>query len=128
MTDPDVDEKKTKHLKKIARDIILNDYQFNQMTPIIKKIKVMLCGYDSIYGYYEPDYQRVCEAYIKWLRGEFTPTDVTKRVFDTGDENYWSDFGNYMFYNSTESGWGTAVRIGCGISLHSLFIKTLDIL
>lgn len=115
MTDPDVDEKKTEKLKLMMKNVIMNDYKFNQMLAFTRKIKVMILGYDPTYGYYEPDYQRVCDAYIKWLNGEFTPTDVNKRVFDTGDENYWSDFGNYMFYNSTESGWGTAVRIGCGI-------------
>ncbi len=115
LTDPYVDEKKTEKLKLMMKNVIMEDYKFNRMLPFTKKIKVMLLGYDSTYGYYEPDYKRVCEAYIKWLNGEFTPAEVNKRIFDTGDENYWSDFGNYMFYNSTESGWGTAVRIGCGI-------------
>lgn len=115
ITDPDYDEKKTKKLEIMKLNLMREDYKLNQMVPFIKKIQVMLMGYDSTYGYYEPDFKRVSEAYIKWLNGEFTPSEVNKRVFDTGDENYWSDFGNYMFYNATESGWGTAVRIGCGI-------------
>lgn len=113
--DPDYDAKKTDKLELMKYKLMCNDYKLNQMVPLIKKIDVMLQGYDPAYGYYEPDFKRVSEAYLDWLNGKFAPSEVNKKVFDTGDENYWSDFSSYMFYNSTESGWGTAVRIGCGI-------------
>ena len=108
-----------KSISEQRKDKYMTYTEYGDMMPLYHYIQMMLDGYEKHYGFHEPDYLRVTNAFLARSRGETGPAQAVMEAYFSRDLQYCDAVR--MTVKAWNESWAiTALSIGCSIATGGL--------